>query len=325
MALDSTPDCHDYPPSGTRFGSIEDFGQFRKFFCHMRNATFQTYNNSASSIHLCPNYRSCGGVLHGLRSRRPKTDAIGNSTYDRNGYIKYTAVPHLVIGPLTKSCDCFPSDRSTSINKSREILQHMVQTTNVSRAEFTHLANSYFAVAGKENYSYKDTGHHITWSCLMCKSGRLRITMNRNAMMDPSKYQTYGTITIASPCRDDCESHRSSLATKTIWLPKSHERKEMAVTAEEIQQRKLRYETWTHEARNIAQGLLTQHQIQKSRWKLEYMTEDQLRHRIEAKKAKISKSSSNRKRRKITHTRRKPKSTTTNSVLYRDNHNGTSR
>jgi len=283
------PDCHNYPPIGTKFMTMEQFGQFRKFFCHMRNANFQTYNNNTSALYLCPNYKKCHGVLHGCRYKEPVLDKDGNFQYDKNGYLRYKTLPHLIIGPLTSPCDCIP-DRYTSIEDSSKLFDSILHMTNIARTEFTHIANSYFAITGKDNYRFKSTGYNLLWSCLQCKTGCLQLTMNRNAKTIPSKYQSYGTITKASPCSRDCLLRTYAFAKKTIWLPESHKENEMALTSEQIEQKKQQHEIWVKEAHTIAKDLLTNHQIQKKPWKFDYMTEKEIRQRIEIRNTRISES-----------------------------------
>ena len=115
---------------------------------------------------------------------------------------------------------------------------------NISRTEFNHLGYSYFAIAGKNNWSFKNGGYNLTWNCHLCNNGCLQMTMNRNPLMDPSRYQSYGTITIATPCLDDCPSHAPSSTKKTIWLPTSHSREDMAITSNEIVEKKERHGEW---------------------------------------------------------------------------------
>ncbi len=259
----------------------------------MRNANFQTYNNSASALYICPNYKKCRGVLHGYRDKDLAEDDDGNPIYDRNGYLKYEKLPHFTIGRLTNACNCYPQ-RFTTIEATRQVLAQMLGTNNVSRTEFTHLANSYIAVPGKGNYQFSDTGHQLSWKCLLCKSGCLQLTMNRNETRIPSRYQSYGSITRASPCNDNCPSRKSPIGPKTVWLPKSHAPEEMAITAEQIEAKKQQHSLWVKEVRQIAQEILTMHQISKKPWKLSYKTEQQFRNRIENRKAKISATSRRR-------------------------------
>ena len=287
------PDCHDYPAINTQFATMDQFKQFKKFFCHMRNRNFQPYNNSTSAIYLCPNYKKCHGLLHGCRNKKPILDEDGNVQYDRNGYPKYRNLPHLTIGPLTNPCSCMP-DRYTSIKGASKVFERMLHTTNVSRTEFTHLANSYFAIAGKDNFAFKSNGYNLAWSCQLCDAGCLQLTMNRNTAKGPSRYQTYGRISKASPCSPDCPSRTCSFAKKTIWLPKSHMEEEMAITPEQIEHKKEQHNIWVTEARVIAQGLLTQQEIKKKSWKLSYMTEQELRKQIKVRNTKISESNKNR-------------------------------
>lgn len=289
------PSCHNYPPSDTVFQTMEQFGKFRKFFCHMRNANFHSYNNSVSAVYICPNYRKCRGVLHGFRSKDLAEDDKGNPIYDKNGYLKYEKLPHFIIGPLTNPCDCAPK-RYTTIEDSSEIFRKLLHTENVSRTEFTHLANSYLAVAGKGSYEFSDTGYQLSWRCTLCRNGCLRLTMNRNPAYEPSRYQSYGTITCASACTSNCASRNSPIAPKTIWLPKSHAPDEMAVTATQIETKKHHHTLWVKEARDIAQELLTKQQIRKKPWKLEHKSEEQYRNRISNRKAKISQSSKKRQK-----------------------------
>ena len=171
MTTKALPDCHNYPKEDYKFMTVSEFQEFKKFFCHMRNATFQSYNNSASSLYLCPNYKHCRGVLHGLRRKNPRRDADGNLVYDKNGYLKYDPVPCITVGPITRPCDCHPTGRCTDQEGARKIFDRMLNLTNVSRAEFTNLANSYFAVAGKGNFSFKDTGNHVTWNAFSVRPG----------------------------------------------------------------------------------------------------------------------------------------------------------
>lgn len=292
MTCDGLPDCHNYPPVDTQFTTMQQFLKFKKMFCHMRNATFQSYNNNSSAIYLCPNYKTCRGVLHGFRNKIPIRNENGSLFYDRNGYLKYNTLPHLTIGPLTNPCNCIP-DRYTAIEDMSQLFERMLQTTNISRTEFNHLGNSYFAISGKNGYKFRNTGYNVTWNCLLCKKGCLQLTMNRNATTDPSKYQSYGTITMATPCCDDCPSHTSMPTRKTVWLPLSHSRDDMALTSEQITAKKEQHDKWVEEARIIAQGLLTKQEIQKKPWKLNYMTEQDIRKKIEDRNAKISESSKN--------------------------------
>ncbi len=287
------PSCHDYPPDTTKFETVKQFGEFRKFFCHMRNANFQTYNNSASALYICPNYKNCKGVLHGFRHKDLAEDDCGNPIYDRNGYLKYEKLPQFTIGPLTNACNCFP-ERYTTIEATQRALEMMLGTRNVSRTEFTNLANSYIAMAGKSNYQFRDTAYQLSWKCLLCKSGHLQLTMNRNETQTPSRYKSYGTITRASPCNDSCPSRGGRIGPKMVWLPKSHAPSEMAVTAEQIEAKKQKHNSWVREVKQIAQNILTTHQISKKPWKLNHKSEQQFRNRIENRKAKIALSSRNR-------------------------------
>ena len=259
----------------------------------MRNANFQTYNNSASALYICPNYKNCKGVLHGFRHKDLAEDDDGNPIYDRNGYLKYEKLPHFTIGPLTNPCNCFP-ERYTTIEATRQALKMMLGMRNISRTEFTNLANSYIAMAGKNNYQFSDTGHQLSWKCLLCKNGWVRLTMNRNETQTPSRYQSYGTITQASPCNDRCPSRGSRIGPKTVWLPKSHTPQEMAITAEQIEAKKQKHTAWVREVKQIAQNILTTHQISKKPWKLNHKSEQQFRNRIENRKAKIALCSKNR-------------------------------
>ena len=229
----------------------------------MRNCNFETYNNSTSVLYICPNYQQCHGVLHGLHNKEA-VRINEKPVYDTNGYVKYRKLPHLTIGPLTNPCDCGPQ-HYTSIEESHPIFDNMLQMTNVSRKEFTNLANSYFAVAGEDNCKFKDTGNHLTWTCLQCKRGCLQLAVNRNPTMQPSKYQSYGTISIAIPCKEQCKSHTSSMAAKTIWLPKSHTTQEMAMTTEQIQKKKERNNEWVKEVCTIAKQLLTKQHMEKKK------------------------------------------------------------
>ena len=292
-ARESMRDCHNYPAIDTEFPTMKEFGEFRKFFCHMRNANFKTYNNNSTALYLCPNYEKCHGLLHGYRRKKPVLDRDGNCQYDRNGYLKYKTLPHLTIGPLTNPCSCGPR-RCTSIEETTEIFERMLNATNVSRTEFTHLANSYFTVAGKDNYAFKSTGYNLVWNCLLCKTGQLQLTMNKNAAKTSSKYESYGTITKALPCSTDCLSHSCSFAEKTTWLPKSHKAEEMALTPEQREQQKQLHRIWVRKVRVIAKELLTQQEIQKKPWKFNHMTEQEIRRRIETRNTKISQSVRNR-------------------------------
>ena len=206
-------------------------------------------------------------------------------------------MPSITVGPLTKPCDCHPINCCTSREGSCKIMRRMLQAPNVSRSKFKNLANSYFAIAGRSNYYTRDTGSQLTWKCLLCKTGHLRMKMNRNSSTELPKYQLYGTITAATPCTDTCLSHSFSIAAKTIWLPRSHTVNEMVITLEQIKQKKLQHENWIKEARHIAQELIKENEIRKNAWKLETMTEQEIRNRIEKKNAKIAKQS--KKKRKI--------------------------
>ncbi len=72
----------------------------------------------------------------------------------------------------------------------------------------------------------------------------------------------------------------------------------MTVTAEQTQRKKRQREEWAKDARAIAQKLLTLGEMKKKAWKLDVMTEDELRFGIEKRNAKIAAHS--KKRRKIT-------------------------
>ena len=287
------PDCHNYPAIGTIFTTVDQFRQFKKFFCHMRNANFQAYNNSTSAIYLCPNYKQCKGIIHGYRNKKAMKDQNGNLQYDQHGYLKYKSLPLLTIGSLTNPCNCMP-DWCTSIKDSSKVFDRMLYADNVSRTEFTHLANSYFAIAGKDNYSFKSTGYNLTWKCLLCSTGCLQLTMNRNKEMTQSKYQSYGKITKASPCSRDCPSRTCSYSKKTVWLPRSYVEQEMALTTEQIELKKQRHNIWASEARTIAQELLTQQQVHKKPWKFSYMSEHEIRKEIQLRNTKIAETSRNR-------------------------------
>ena len=293
MYSDKLPDCHKYPAVNTTFSTMDQFREFRKFFCHLRNTNFQAYNNNSTALYLCPNYETCHGILHTYRNKEPVLDENGKFLYDRNGYLKYKTMPHVTIGPLTNTCDCAP-DHCTSIKNSSKLFQRMLNATNVCRTEFTNLANSYFGITGKDNYIFKSTGCNLTWNCLLCRTGCLQLTMNKNTTTRPSKYQSYGTIKKASPCLADCPSRKCSLAKKTIWLPQSHNAEEMAVTPEQIEHKKQLRENWVKKAREIAQELLKEREIQKKPWKLRYMTEEEIRQRIETRNDQIAQSSRNR-------------------------------
>jgi vacuolar-type H+-ATPase subunit H len=158
------------------------------------------------------------------------------------------------------------------------------------------MANSYFAVAGKDAFSTKDTGPTVTWKCTLCKTGCLQMTMNRNMTTNSSKYQSYGKITIASPCTTNCISHTNSSTLKTIWLPRSNSPEDMALTPNQIAEKKQRNDQWVREARMIAQELLKDQEIHKKSWKFEYLTEKEIREQVESRNAKISLCSKNRKK-----------------------------
>ena len=292
MSSQTIPDCHNYPTVDTEFETMKQFQQFRKFFCHLRNCTFLAYNNSASAVYLCPNYKKCQGVLHGVRNKVPARKD-GNLVYNKSGYLKYETLSHMTIGPLTNPCNCTP-DWKTSTDNFPDIFNRMLETPNISRSEFTNLANSYFAVAGKDTFCVKDTGYIVTWTCVLCKTGCLQMSMNRKITTKPSKYQSYGKITIATPCTRNCPSHTLSLTKKTTWLPKSNKPDDMALTPEDIKQKKQQNDIWVSEARVIAQEILKNQQIHKKSWKFKYLSEEEIRQQIEDRNAKISLSSKNR-------------------------------
>ena len=114
------------------------------------------------------------------------------------------------------------------------------------------------------------------------------MAMNRNPLMQPSRYQSYGTISKAIACTDQCETHASSITAKTVWLPRSHTTEQMAVTAEQIRRKKERDSAWVQEVRTIARHLLVQQQIQKQQWRLRlsYDTEEDMREEIKYDKTR---------------------------------------
>lgn len=280
--VSSSPEV--YPVVGTCFPNLAIFTvQFKMPFAHMRNADFVGFNNTSSAIYLCPNYKHCGGILHGTFNKQVLTDADGKAMKDHNGYYKITQHPPFTIGDLTRACHCGPR-RYTSI--SHPFLFSSLQgTTNVARGEFTHLASAYFKRPGCNIHETIDHGNRITWKCLACQRGCLVFHRNAKCKSDRKAYLSYGTITSARPCPSNCGSHTAHPSPKFFWIPKTYITNSMAIEAGDIQRVRQQTKAWSKEARQIAVHLLRERRKERAKQRaIEHKTENGTRKQLKLQK-----------------------------------------
>ena len=244
-----------YPPIATRFPNSTIFTKtYRKLFQHARNRVFVGLNNTSSAIYICPNYATCGGVLHGVYKRLPQTDRHGNILYDSKGRIRTQNNAPLLISDLTHPCSCGPPTFSSLTQP--HLFPKLKGITNIPRSEFARLAHTYFLPGGPRSYKYMDIGTSITWRCLVCRRGMLTLRKNVNAQQQSPKFQPCGTITHAQPCPSTCPTHRNGVAPKCFWFPRPRKLSASAVTQEDTLRATSSDKEWTALAKQIARQLL---------------------------------------------------------------------
>ena len=258
------PSLLKYPSIGTEFpDSITFTKTYRTLFGHIRNAKFIGFNNTSSAIYVCPNYTTCGGVLHGVYKKLQLTDEQGNTLHDKNGHAKRRPNAPFVISDLTRPCNCGPVLRC-SLAHAHDFA-NLQGIPNVPRSEFTHLVHAYFLPGGTNSYQFHDLGQCLTWKCLACGKGQLTLRRTPNPKGQPPRYQPYGTITCARACPSSCPTHRIGIAPKCFWLPRPAPLQSTKVTKDEALRDLRAKKQWAAQGKQIAKKLLRKRHLRKRR------------------------------------------------------------